>query len=276
VALAEAGGSFKYDVYTAKKHTRAQGGEREAVGLVDGLACSGNPGMSRTQELGAGKSERESFFPIELGQKGLNIQLEQAQASMQEDRNRILNTIAGRAPADLNKPAEMVSPKYEDLNSLLRTRFAAAVLRPLLLAGKDPTTCLKRLSSGRMQSIDLNFTKVYESQTQAEAIALGLTGAELQKYVQQHHKDDSFDTTTVENIFGSLPLGLEQLNLNAAGLKPWHAPALAKAVAASTSLTEINLNQNQLGDDGAAACPRVAESQSWVEAHQPARGRIAP
>ena len=87
----------------------------------------------------------------------LDTQVQEAQASVPEDLNRILNTIAGRGAADLAKPADSANPNYEQLNDLLRCRFAAAALRPLLDAGRSPSACLERLSSGRMRMLELNF-----------------------------------------------------------------------------------------------------------------------
>ena len=67
-------------------------------------------------------------FPLKLSVRGLDIRLQDAEASMPIDRNRILNTITGRVPANLGEEAHSTHPRYEHLNSLLRCRFAAVVL----------------------------------------------------------------------------------------------------------------------------------------------------
>ena len=129
VALTEAGDALKYEVYTAQKHTYTdyEGNnpeERSAVGMTDGLAQVDNDAEDKAVRercrLAAHASVTTTHdssccsvcrhFPLELSVRALDIQLQDAKASMPEDRNRILNTIARRAPADLTKPADAAHP----------------------------------------------------------------------------------------------------------------------------------------------------------------------
>ena len=77
VSLVGSKPGFLWDVYTALDGAS----ETPAVGITDGLAeCD------QGQPINKGK--RESQFPSELARSALGIELEKAQASMDEDRRR--------------------------------------------------------------------------------------------------------------------------------------------------------------------------------------------
>ena len=85
------------------------------------------------------KSEREARFPPELQRKGIALQLEGGEASVASDRTHILNSLVGRAAADLDREPLAAHPNYDKVTSLLRGRIAAAVLPSL--GGKPLAEC---------------------------------------------------------------------------------------------------------------------------------------
>eukprot|EP00929_Paragymnodinium_shiwhaense_P121744 TRINITY_DN9411_c0_g2_i1.p1 TRINITY_DN9411_c0_g2~~TRINITY_DN9411_c0_g2_i1.p1 ORF type:complete len:752 (-),score=139.68 TRINITY_DN9411_c0_g2_i1:937-3192(-) len=73
-----------------------------------------------------GKAQREALFPLDVIRKGLVLKLEQAQASEEEDRRRILNCIAGR---ELDLPPLEAHANYNKVNCRLRSFFAEVAWR---------------------------------------------------------------------------------------------------------------------------------------------------
>ena len=200
MSLNEEGARLNYEIYTAHEHTyvnyRGEKPEaRAAVGLTDGLAA--------VDADAADKAVREVWFPLEPAMAALDTTLETAEASQPADRNRILNTIAGcTAPAELLKPAPAAHPKYRELNSALRGRFAAAILYGLLKADKPIDKCLERLKRSGMRSLMLYFDKL----------------------------PDSFNADQAALVFGSLPASVEALDLGYSRLGPAKVSALAAAL----------------------------------------------
>ncbi|CAE8718023.1 unnamed protein product [Polarella glacialis] len=71
------------------------------------------------------KSIRESIFPIDIMAAGLEVAIESASATSDEDRIRILNSIAERS--DLEQPPLEKHANYAKVNKRLRAVFALAV-----------------------------------------------------------------------------------------------------------------------------------------------------
>ena len=82
------------------------------------------------------------------------IACERAEASVEQDRTRILNSIAGGA-ADLLAPPPPEHPKYQELNGTLRARFAAAGLRMALEKSKL-ADFLPALAAGSLKDVVLD------------------------------------------------------------------------------------------------------------------------
>ena len=61
------------------------------------------------------KTEREAAFPLQLLEKAYEIRVEQGEASVKEDRQRILNSIA-RNP--LESEPELQHPAYADVTCI--------------------------------------------------------------------------------------------------------------------------------------------------------------
>merc|ERR1712008_154689 len=69
---------------------------------------------------------REKHFPYDVISKALNISVENAEASVNDDRVHILNSIIGKSTADINDPPPKTHEKYTELNDALKSIFAAS------------------------------------------------------------------------------------------------------------------------------------------------------
>lgn len=96
--------------------------------------------------------EAEQPFPLEVLQHGFQISITDAQASITEDYNRILNCLAGFCGEALEDPPDITRLRYKEINCALRARFAHSALRPSLRQGRidhvthilsSDTTCVK-------------------------------------------------------------------------------------------------------------------------------------
>jgi len=75
------------------------------------------------------KAHREATFPLSLVLRALEmIDIQKASASEMIDKRRILNSIVGRSPEQLDELPLDDHPCYEEINSGLRAIFALAVL----------------------------------------------------------------------------------------------------------------------------------------------------
>lgn len=104
--------------------------DREAVGIVSG-------GVPSDIGVAAYTSARESHFPSHLLFKSTNIKVEEANATVEADRNAILNYIIGNHSDLHTKPPE-ANAMYTALNETVAGNFAAstAVLQSTLRRGK--------------------------------------------------------------------------------------------------------------------------------------------
>ena len=87
---------LKYEVYTAFEHkyedTSGQTRERSAVGITYGLGIR----SVNSDEMADDKALRERQFPVALCKQAFGLKLQDADASFESDRFKILNTIAGQ------------------------------------------------------------------------------------------------------------------------------------------------------------------------------------
>ena len=104
--------SFYYDIYTAKPHHHPQLGTRKAVGLSD---------LSGEQERDKSASGlREQFFPLDLAERAFEVSVRDAQASVEEDRLAIHESIKRSSP-------ETGDEAFASLDRALHARFALLV-----------------------------------------------------------------------------------------------------------------------------------------------------
>ena len=199
---------LKYEVYTALEHdsknytTMNNSHPRSAVGIVDGLGKSvGNQDTGDdVDEDTQDKAFRERYFPVALAQEAFALKLETAQASVETDRIKILNTIAEQTE-DLAAEPLATHPRYDALNALLRGRFAVVALRGLLDAGKSIEQAAALVKGCARRKLELCFDGV-----------------------------EAFDANAMHLIAQNLPPTLEELDMARGGLTADHLPALTSAL----------------------------------------------
>lgn len=96
------------------------------------------------------KTLREGDFPFEIAACAIGFDVASTATTMEQDRTRILNCIAGR---DQSEDAVMEDPRYEEFNSRIRSLFALTFWRRGLagdggrnLVGNGPPELLKELA----------------------------------------------------------------------------------------------------------------------------------
>ena len=139
---------------------------------------------------------------MELAKQAFQLTLETAQASVEADRVKILNTIAEQA--DLAAEPPKTHKHYDTLNAILRGRFAIVALRGLLAAGEPIELAAKLLKGSGRRKLELGFK--------------GL---------------EAFDAKAMQLIAQNLPPELEELDMQSGGLAESHMAALAHALEAS-------------------------------------------
>ena len=78
--------------------------------VQDGQAQLLTEGLAHEMEATQIKAARERGFPLELMEKGYGLDITKAKASRDEDRKRILNSIAGK---ELSSEPDLSSPESQ-------------------------------------------------------------------------------------------------------------------------------------------------------------------
>ena len=136
------------------------------------------------------KSKREQSFPMAVLEKGLAVDIATAQASMEQDRTKILNSIAfprARTVA-LNSNIPTGHRNYDIVNKALASHFALASLESSYRTGHDPSDLLRALNLDGERRI----------------VQLSLTGCR------------DFDDLHLQNLLNHMPCGLQSLRLDLA------------------------------------------------------------
>mmetsp|Transcript_51143 Transcript_51143/g.130136 ORF Transcript_51143/g.130136 Transcript_51143/m.130136 type:complete len:792 (+) Transcript_51143:117-2492(+) len=193
---------FRYDMYMSVDGD-------SAVGLTDGLAAAD---MLRDEALWVqDKVDRESRFPLDVAHQMLNVRLQDAKASCDADRARILNSIIGAPDVDALPPAE--HDFYEELNDALSGRFAAAMWRNALEARQTMADYGEVLSSSGLYRLHVALSNSDAFTDKAAA----MLGSSLPQTLQEVDLDLS-DTriTNIDELGGSFMRlhGLSTLKLS--------------------------------------------------------------
>ena len=107
------------------------------------------------------KSRREELFPANLLEHGLEVRIEIAEATREEDKTRILNSIAfPRAGTQaLDEAPNGEHDNYGTVNRALRSHFAMSGLYPCYVQDADPTNFLAALRADAARlSVQLSLT----------------------------------------------------------------------------------------------------------------------
>ena len=145
---------------------------------------------------------------MELAKQAFQLTLETAEASVEADRVKILNTIAEQANLDAKPPK--THERYDALNAILRGRFAIVALRGLLAAGETIELAAKLLKGSGRRTLELGFDGV-----------------------------EAFDANAMQLIAQNLPPELEELDMAGGGLTKSHMQPLADALRVHASVTEV-------------------------------------
>ena len=148
ISLQESRKGFTWDVYTIMEDSQA------GVGIIDGLAA-----IDKKPE---DKRRREEKFPFKLVTNAIKrIELQTAKASVPTDRDRILNAIAGVLDLSATPPSQ--HENYDQINNILRGRFAAAFLRRAVQhGGKTLDLFLTSIGKAQSKHLSIDMTKVQQ------------------------------------------------------------------------------------------------------------------
>jgi hypothetical protein len=140
---------FLYDVYTTYNHQDPKLGQRKAVGLSD-------PGDDETDT----PDIRQQFFPLERTQKSLMVKVEDAEATMVEDKKAIYQAIRK------STKAETPEEGFAKLDDALHSRFALFVGTQLANRGcfdeaeQVLSTALKLMEGGKRRKLLVSVRKL--------------------------------------------------------------------------------------------------------------------
>lgn len=188
------------------------------------------------------KLARESTFPIEVLKKGLELEIQSAKASKEEDRRHILNALAERHLD--GDPAE-AHEKYDEVNLQLRATFALAVWMQATARG------------------DINVLRRLHRALQEDRWrrALHMDFSILQAVLSDG---------TAADVARALPPALEILNLDLRGCENLGDEGVAALAAALPRLPQLQrltlvFRSTKFGDRGMAALARTLPGSTRVE-----------
>ncbi|CAE8608646.1 unnamed protein product [Polarella glacialis] len=210
-------------------------------------------------EAEACKSLRELCFPIHVLEKGMNLRLQEAQASEEADRRHILNSVVGKQLHELDEAPPLEHANYTEVNAQLGSRFAVACFEPAFKKGSPSL----RLSVARALQADpwrrqlvLNIDNIPKER---QAAAFGVCVADLPANLQDLSliwKSFAADSNLAA-LAEKLPISLHQLRLDFELCKQISdAGVAALAEKLPISLQQLRLDFttcSQISDAGVAA-----------------------
>jgi len=211
-------------VYTAHSHTyKNYSGykeERKALGIVSGGA---------TSDLGDSDyiSAREAAFPYDLIEKSLSIQVEVADASVEDDRRHILNSIAERSIENIDDVPPAAHDNYVRLNNSLRGTFASSTASLLGAAEKDDRRWKKMI----------------------EALSNGTTRGEIRFNFDSDGAFGGWTTARATQMVSHLPLSIDVLVILYAKYGSEFWDALIERVTQFHNLNKLELWNTSVGDE---------------------------
>lgn len=190
-----------YDIYTCLE-------DGPAVGLTDGLAEVDMKGHAAHHT--GWKSCREQAFPLGTVKDALCTKLQQANASKEADRRRILNTIIRSNNLGDTPPEE--HPNYDVLNSTLAGRFAAAGWRNAMEAGDSMEDFIIALSGSSQRSVSFSLAE-HERRLDIEGLVCALPTKFLEDLALDFFAT-RFSSEDLRLLMADLPVGLRHLKLD--------------------------------------------------------------
>ncbi|CAE8590485.1 unnamed protein product [Polarella glacialis] len=210
-------------------------------------------------EAEACKSLRELCFPIHVLEKGVNLRLQEAQASEEADRRHILNSVVGKQLHELDEAPPLEHANYTEGTAQLGSRFAVACFEPAFKKGSPslrPSVARALQADPWRRQLVLNIDNI-PKERQAAAFGVCVAGlpAKLQdlSLIWESFAADSNLAALAEK----LPISLHQFRLDFSRC-PQISDAGVAALAGrlSISLQQLQLNFyfcEQISDAGVAA-----------------------
>lgn len=212
------------------KQIRYDERDRKAVGLC--------PGGAPCDKIGAhARANREKYFPFHLIKSSIQVQVENAAASVDSDRVHILNAIVGQT--NLNEEPPKSHPNYT-----LIANFAVSegVLQSALQAGGDEwEAVLNAMSKGQpiLNEMTFNFEK-----------GLGWDGMTTDQAVQMIHH---------------LPLSIAAMQISHVPFCPAFIIALAGWIELSIGLKKVSIGHTYGGWKAGALLVRAISTNPTIE-----------
>ena len=263
--------NYEFDIYTDIDR------DRRAVGITHGYSLSddGSPRL---------KKNRESKFPLDRILLATNVDIKQAQASVESDRKLILNTITGRS---VDVPVVDDHDKYDELNNILRGFFVTPALQRIIkeMDVDTITRCLEivKASNARIIHLDLEVCSRFDDVILIRlADSLPLTLTEFSLWSRGSSVTVNGMNACLEKILECPQLVMLDLSYNNIDLVRSRLNAVAAngmnvslgqilrcpqlKVSHSISLKTLNLVWNNIGDVGAKTIANAMKgNRSLVE-----------
>lgn len=192
------------------------------------------------------KSRREQSFPMDLLQKGLSVDIAAAQASKEEDKTRILNSV--RCPRArtwaLDTPFPTQHPRYDAVNRALASHFAL-------------TSIQQSYRNGQAQAPS-SLWQALRSDAERKNIQVSLTGCH------------SFRDPDLRILMDNLPSQLQSLRLDLAytGLERLDDLAGASGASFGNALQTLVIrfagSLRRISGLSALLCPSLRRLELWL------------
>ncbi|CAE8689897.1 unnamed protein product [Polarella glacialis] len=226
-------------------------------GFTDAEAKVRDAGFPADAE--ACKSLRELCFPIHVLEKGMNLRLQEAQATEDADRRHILNSVVGKQLHKLDEAPPLEHANYTEVNARLGSRFALACFRPAIMKGSARRLGVARaLQADRcLQQLQLDFKGCEQINDAGVAALAEKLPINLQQLRLYFYSCSQISDAGVAALAEKLPISLQQLQLDFGAceqISDAGVAALAEKLPIGLQQLQLNFNHSsQISDAGVAA-----------------------
>ena len=244
---------YEFDVYTEID------GDRGAVGITHGY-IPGDNGDSYYKML------RESKFPLDRILQATDVDIKQAQASVESDRRFILNSITGQSVDDTVMDDH---GNYDELNNILRGIFVTPALQRIIKETdgvNSITRCLEIVKASNARIIDLtlkDYSRFDDDMLIKLADSLPPTLTEFRLW----SKGSAVTVNGINACLGQIVgcLQLMTLDLSGNNIDDDGAKMIANALIDNNSLKTLYLSSNNIASDGAKAIADAIKGNHCLE-----------
>ncbi|CAE8590482.1 unnamed protein product [Polarella glacialis] len=205
------------------------------------------------------KSLRELCFHIEVMKTGMDLRLQDAKATREEDHRHILNSLAGKQQHELDDEPDSEHENYTKVNAQLGSRFALACFGPAVMKGSARRLGVARALQAdrwrRQLVLDVNkLPKEPDSNLVAMADKLPIN---LQQLQLDFEDCSQISDAGVAALADKLPISLQMLEVNfsqCSRISDAGVAALAEKLPISLQQHHLNFSGcSQISDAGVAA-----------------------